>query len=320
MIKYIKTVNFGLVEEVMTTMINPTTGIIDVQTVSFFNKETKVPQIITVEAPEKPTPQNPSPRPFYPTVVLSDSAITETIKKDTGLKTVLTTIHQSATRYQSAIPLTVEVQAVGTNIVKYVIVLDVVGKKEQKVFTYNKETKETKQFATTIVPSVINATITTETIIENKKATVSTSVEQIKQTHPRTLPAVEVLRKEHPDVKVDSVVVIPGSGTSTVTLISKKENKKEYTINKFISDEKSATKVEEQVIQIRDIAMPKPAVLVPKAPSVILEIPTIEESVRKIINVDTTQTVETSRITSVTVSEKTNVQVYSIKALDAKDK
>lgn len=137
-IKYIKTVNFGLVEEVMTTMFNPTTGQIDLQTVSFFNKETMIPQIIAVEPVPEPTPQKPSPRPLYPTVVLSDLALTETIKTDSGLKTVLTTIQQSAIRYQSAIPMTVQVQPVGRNLTKYVIVLDVAGKKEQRVFTYNR--------------------------------------------------------------------------------------------------------------------------------------------------------------------------------------
>lgn len=110
-------------------------------------------------------------------MLLSDSAITETIKKDTGLKTVLTTIQQSATRYQSAIPLTVEVQPVSKSTTKYVIVLDVAGKKEQKVFTFDKESKEAKQFATTIVPAVVKPIITSQTVIDNKKATVSTSVE-----------------------------------------------------------------------------------------------------------------------------------------------
>lgn len=37
-IKYVKTVNFGLIEEVMTTMFNPSTGAIDLQTFSFYNK------------------------------------------------------------------------------------------------------------------------------------------------------------------------------------------------------------------------------------------------------------------------------------------
>jgi hypothetical protein len=31
-------VNFGLIEEVMTTMFNPSTGAIDLQTFSFYNK------------------------------------------------------------------------------------------------------------------------------------------------------------------------------------------------------------------------------------------------------------------------------------------
>lgn len=54
-INYIKTVNFGLVEEVMTTLINPITGVIDLQTISFVNKESMTSQVIAVDPVPQPT-------------------------------------------------------------------------------------------------------------------------------------------------------------------------------------------------------------------------------------------------------------------------
>lgn len=54
-INYIKTVNFGLVEEVMTTLINPITGVIDLQMISFVNKESMTSQVIAVDPVPQPT-------------------------------------------------------------------------------------------------------------------------------------------------------------------------------------------------------------------------------------------------------------------------
>ena len=82
-------------------------------------------------------------RPIYPTITIRDGEISETIKKDKNLETVLTTIQTSATQYNKAIPLNVEVQPLGEDTTKYVVLLDINGKKEQKVYTYKKSTGET---------------------------------------------------------------------------------------------------------------------------------------------------------------------------------
>lgn len=47
-IRYIKTVNFGLVEEVMMTLINPSTGLVEVKAIFYYNKETKKSEVISV--------------------------------------------------------------------------------------------------------------------------------------------------------------------------------------------------------------------------------------------------------------------------------
>ena len=37
-VKYVKTVNYGLVDEVVMTMVNPITKVVDSKVVSFYNK------------------------------------------------------------------------------------------------------------------------------------------------------------------------------------------------------------------------------------------------------------------------------------------
>ena len=151
-IKYTKTVNFGLVDEVVMTMVNPVTHLVDTKAIAFFNKETKDSKIVSIMPVEQPTPERPvCVKPLYPAVLVPDSSISTTIKKDVGLRTVLKTIQKSSTHYRQAVPVSVEVQTLGDKTNKYVVVLEVNGKKEQKVYTYQKDTEEAVHFATTNV-------------------------------------------------------------------------------------------------------------------------------------------------------------------------
>ena len=79
-------------------------------------------------------------KPLYPAVLVPDTGITEIIRKDKGFKQVLTTITSSSSHYKTAIPLNVQLQEMGAQTTKYVVVLDVNGKKEQKVYTYESST------------------------------------------------------------------------------------------------------------------------------------------------------------------------------------
>ena len=79
-------------------------------------------------------------KPLYPTVLIPDTGITEIIRKDKGFKKVLTKITSSSSHYKSAIPVNVELQEMGSETTKYAVVLDINGKKEQKVYTYQGST------------------------------------------------------------------------------------------------------------------------------------------------------------------------------------
>lgn len=223
----------------MTTMLNPSTGAVDLQAVSFYNKETRLPKIVSIEPIKQPSIDEPAVfKPLYPSVVISDSTLATTIQKDVGLRSVLQTIQQSAVSYHTAIPLTVEVQQMGVNATTYVVVLEVSGQKEQKVYVYNKENKSTQHIATTIVPAVIVPKMTTSTVVENKKVTISNSVELVQQSHPETTQAVNLLIKDKPKSSIESVMVMPEGNTTEVTLITKNETTKEYTIEKYSATKK----------------------------------------------------------------------------------
>ena len=143
--------------------------------------------------------------------------------------------------------------------------------------------------------------------VNEKEVTISTSVEQIKKIHPESTPAVAVCIKENPNIIIESAVVEAESNGSTVTLISKSESKKELVVQKYTSTNKTASKVDEQIVPIYEIAVPKPTIKLPIRPAVIVETPVLMEEVRKVINKDVTTTIESNKITSVTVTKNTNV-------------
>ena len=62
--------------------------------------------------------------------------------------------------------------------------LDINGKKEQKVYTYESSTGEVVHYATTAVPSVVIPRRVVQSIVENKKVTVSNSIDQVEVFYP----------------------------------------------------------------------------------------------------------------------------------------
>ena len=248
-VKYAKTVNFGLVDEIVMTMVNPS-GVVDTKSVSFYNKETKVTTVVSIEPIEMPTVDQPVLiRPLFPQVTIPDTGITEIVNKDQGMKEVLTTITSSSSTYKSAIPMSVEVQQIGSKTSKYVVVLDVNGKKEQKVYTYNVETKETVHYATTAIPSIVIPRRVVQTVVNNKKVTVSNSVEQVEIFYPETKKVVQQVKKEIKSVKdIQSVTVVAQSSSTAVTFVTKGETSKQVVVKEYTSKNNQVTKVEDHVV------------------------------------------------------------------------
>ena len=221
-VKYVKTINYGLIDEVVMTLKNSKTGVVDSKAVCFFNKENSKIQLVSVKPLPMPSVEEPIRiKPLFPTIVLTDEEITQTVQKDSGLKTVLKTIQTISHQYKSAIPLNVEVQNIDDQTNKYVVVLDVNGKKEQKVYTYQKESQVTHHMATTSVPSIIVPRRVVQTVVDNKKVTVSNSVDQIEVLYPETKDVIKLVKKETQNVQ--SVIVKKESKTTGVTFVSTSE-------------------------------------------------------------------------------------------------
>lgn len=110
------------------------------------------------------------------------------------------------------------------------------------------------------------------------------------------------------------------SNTTAVTVVAQTENKQEFVVKQYTSSDKTATKVNEQIIRTCDVVHPKPIVTAPVAPTIIKEVAILESEVKKVLKVSTSSTLEMTQISSVTVSQNTNVQVYHVKATDNEDK
>lgn len=190
----------------------------------------------------------------------------------------MTTIQTSSTKYKKSIPLNVEVQKLGEDTTKYVVLLEINGKKEQKVYTYQQSTGEVVHYATTPVPSVVIPTrVVTTTSSTQQTVTTSNSVEQIQVTYPQTKPVVQIVTQEIPNIKIDSVQVVPESGSTTVTVVAEGSSSKEVIIKEYTTNEKTTTKVTDQVVHIDELFVPKPIVFVPVSPvTIVKEVPAIE--------------------------------------------
>ena len=300
-------------------MVNPITKIVDSKVISFFNKDTKECTVVSVEPIEQPTVERPvCGKPLYPAVLVPDSGITQVIKKDKGFKEVLKTITSSSTHYKEAVPLNVEIKKIGSQTNKYVVVLDVKGKKEQKVYTFQADSGEVVHYATTIVPEQVVSKRVIQTVVDNKKVTVTNSVKDIQVFYPETKKVVEVLKEEIKDIKkVQSVVVVAESKTKDITFVTEGKTSKEVIVKEFSSTDSDVTKVDEQTVEICEVSRPKPIICLPVAPTVVFEIPVLETQIKKVLK---TSKITKEQIKEVTVSKNTNVEVYKVRTVDSKGK
>lgn len=294
------------------TLKSTKTGFVESKAVCFHNKENNEISVPVLETIPQPTVDEPIRiKPLLPTIVLTDNEITQTITKDSGLKTVLVTIQESSSQYKTAIPLTVEVQTLNDNINKYVVVLDVNGKKEQKVYTFQKDNETPEHVATTSIPAVITPRRVVQTVVDNQKVTVSNSVEQIEVLYPETKEVIKIAKQDVKDVQ--SVVVKEESASTDVTVVSTGTNK-DLIIKEYTTKDGQITKVDEQTVFIKDVISPKPVIFTPIKPAIVTGNPVLVSEITKVAKIETT------KITTVSVSKQTNVEVYEITGVNNEGK
>lgn len=291
---------------------------LDIKTIAFYNLTTKQTKVVSVQEIDiLSQTQVQTSTAVYPSVVVSDSAVNVLAVKDTGFKTVLTTLQQSSQVYKSAVAVSTQVQQVSETVTKYNVVIEVAGKKEEKVYIYDSTTKKVELFATVVVPAVIKQVSTVERTINDQTTVISNHIESVQISYPQTTTVLSVLKKEIPNVKIDAVVVVPESNSSSVTFISTSTTGKEFVVNKYLYSEETTTKVAQETVKISEISAPRPIYTVKVAPAVITTITAIQNEIIKIVNVDVSQSLQIEKIQEVTVSKNTNVQTYYIKTLDA---
>jgi hypothetical protein len=165
------------------------------------------------------------------------------IQKDTGFKSVLTTIQQTSTEYTSASAQSVQVQVLSDTVTKYNVVVEVAERKEEKVYIYNNVTKVVDLQATVIIPAVIKPLVVVEKITAEQTTVVSNQIEKLTVSYPQTTTVLAEIRKEIPNIQIDTVMVTAHSNSSQITLVSTSTTGKELIINKYFSSEETVAKI-----------------------------------------------------------------------------
>lgn len=133
--------------------------------------------------------------------------------------------------------LSTQVQNVSDTITKYNVVVEVSGRKEEKVYTFNSETKKVDLFASVVVPAVIQPVLLVENVVNNVKTVISNNIEKLSITYPETATVFAVLKKENPTVTIDTIIVTPQSNSSSVTIVSPSPSGKEFVVNTYVYSE-----------------------------------------------------------------------------------
>ena len=95
----------------------------------------------------------------FPTVVVYDTNVNVLIQQDAGFKIVLTTLQKSSQEYSTIVPYSIQVQVLSESVTKYNVVFDVLGRKEERVYTFHRVTNKVELHATVLVPSVIKSVV-----------------------------------------------------------------------------------------------------------------------------------------------------------------
>ena len=133
---------------------------LDLKSISFYNKANKALKIISLKPIDILLDSQVQPSSsVYPTVVVPDIAVNVLTQKNTGFKSVISTLQKSSQEYTGIVPITTQVQVLSENVTKYNIVVNVAGRKEEKVYTFNKSTNKVDMHASVVVPSVVKSVV-----------------------------------------------------------------------------------------------------------------------------------------------------------------
>jgi hypothetical protein len=213
------------------------------------------------------------------------------------------------------------VQTYDQKTVQYNVVMDVKGQKHQIVQLYDIPTSKIIPIVVNQLPTEIRTILHTQTTIDHQEVIISNRVESVKEEYPQTTTTIDAFLQENPTInigKIDSIVVSPSSEGSTVSILAKNQQETSYVFTKYVTSESSeALKVDVQTVPVISIIKPKPVIALPISTDEILTNKEVTAQLIKIINTDTTKTtLDVSKITSIVRSDKTSLDIYTIRTVD----
>lgn len=143
----------------------------------------------------------------------------------------------------------------------------------------------------------------------------------MKQEYPQTITTIDTFLQDNPTTnldKIDSIVVTPSSEGSTVSILAKDQQETNYVFTKYVTSlSTEPLKVDVQTVPVISIIKPTPLVAIPISTQEILANNQVTNELINIMNTGTNETtLDVSNITSITKSDKTSLDVYTIRTVD----
>jgi hypothetical protein len=159
-------VELGKATQVVLTLEGPSPTDKPIQAIAFYNTTDKTTRIVHIqEITETAIIPAPYPAPHITTTLIPAVQIPESIKKDNGLKTVITQISKISTQFSTSTVSSVEVHTYDEKTVQYNVIMDVKGDKQQFVLMWNKTNNVATPISIVPVSSEIKTILETQTKI-----------------------------------------------------------------------------------------------------------------------------------------------------------
>ncbi len=169
-----KKIDYGTVEEIQMVFVSDKPHKLPVHSVAYYHKEDSTVKVVslqqittviqkeitviegetTVTQEETSSGEVATPMPQPDIKFIPGFVVESVIESDKSLKAVMTTIH-AVTTLSTATTVSAEVQTISDKAVKYTVVVDVKGEKQQAVYIVNPATIEVTPIAITKVPTVV---------------------------------------------------------------------------------------------------------------------------------------------------------------------
>ncbi len=216
--------DLGKTTQVVLTLEGPSSTDLPIQIVAFYDHSATTTNIVSVQTiTEESISAAPYPVPHIPVTTVPASILADTIKKDTGLKTVITQITKSS-QWQGATVSTVEVHTLDEKTVQYNVVMELKGQKHQLVQVYDKPTSKITSIVVAQLSEEVKSVLHTQTTIDHQEVIISNRVESVRQQYPQTTTTIDAFLLDNPAItvnKIDSIVVAPSSEGSTISILAK---------------------------------------------------------------------------------------------------